>query len=98
VEPLLLDNALVMLEATHDPDASPHVLDVEEREWQGRQAYLLHEDWPTDRSGTEGGPAKALVVQGPDYWLYVLRVRTLGGEDIPPLLRQVWETFSFIED
>jgi hypothetical protein len=39
-----------------------------------------------------------LVVQGPDYWLYVLRVRTLGGEAIPPLLRQVWETFSFIED
>jgi hypothetical protein len=98
VEPLLLDNALVMLEATHDPDALPRVLDIEEREWQGQAAYLFHEDWPTDRPGADGGPAEALVVQGPDYWLYVLRVRTLGGEAIPPLLRQVWGTFSFVEE
>jgi hypothetical protein len=76
----------------------PHVLDIEEREWQDRVAVLFHEDWPTDRPGADGGPAEALVVQGSDYWLYVLRVRTLGGEAIPPLLRQVWETFSFVEE
>ncbi|MBE9471183.1 MAG: hypothetical protein IMY75_03615, partial [Chloroflexi bacterium] len=47
----------------------------------------------------EKRPAEALVVQGPDYWLYVLRVRAVGSESdvIPPLLRQVWETFAFVE-
>nr|HID15059.1 hypothetical protein [Anaerolineae bacterium] len=94
VEPLLLNNAVVMLEATCDPDAAPRVLDVEGTEWQGQTAFLFHEDWP----GAEGGPAEALVVQGPDYWLYVLRVRALGGEAIPPLLRQVWGTFAFVEE
>ena len=90
-EPLLLNNAVVMLETTHDPAAPPDVLGVEEREWQSQTAFLFHEEWP----GAEGGPAEALVVQGPDYWLYVLRVRALGGETIPVLLRQVWETFAF---
>jgi len=96
-EPLLLNNAVVMLETTHDPDQPPRVLDVEETEWRGQTAFLFHEDehkgedWPE----SEVGAAEALVVQGPDYWLYVLRVRTTGSETIPPLLRQVWETFTF---
>jgi hypothetical protein len=98
VEPLLLNNAVVILEATHDPDAPPRVLDVEETQWQGQTAFLFHEEWPGDRPGAEGGPAEALVVQGPGYWLYVLRVRTLGGEAIPPLFRQVRETFAFVEE
>jgi hypothetical protein len=93
-EPLLLSTAVVMLEATHDPDAPPSVLDVEEREWQGQTAFLFHEDWP----GADGGPAEALVVQGSDYWLHVLRVRARGSESVPPLLRQVWETFALVED
>jgi hypothetical protein len=94
VEPLMLDNAVVMLEATHDPDAPPGVRGVEEREWQGRVAYLFCEDWP----GADGGPAEALVVQDLDYLLYVLRVRTVGGTAISPLLRQVGETFSFVAE
>jgi hypothetical protein len=93
-EPLLLNNAVVMLEATYDPKDPPDVLDVEELEWQGQMAFLFREDW--SRMG--GGPAEAWVVQGPDHWLYVLRMRTLGDEDIPLLLRQVWETFTFIEE
>jgi len=92
VEPLLLNNAVVMLETTHDPDTPPRVLDVEETEWQGQTAFLFHEDWP----GAEGGPGEALVMQGPDYWLYALRVRAVGSDVIPPLLRQVWETFAFV--
>ncbi len=92
-EPLLLNNAVVMLEATHEMDA-PAVLDVEETEWQGQTAFLFREDWP----GTEGGPGEALVVQGPDYWLYVLRVRATGGETIPAISQQVWETFAFVEE
>jgi hypothetical protein len=91
-EPLLLNNAVVMLETTHEP---PRVLDVEETEWRGQTAFLFYEDEDEDWPESEVGAAEALVVQGPDYWLYVLRVRTTGSETIPPLLRQVWETFTF---
>jgi hypothetical protein len=98
VEPLLLNNAVVMLEATYDPEGPPEVLGVEETEWQGQTAFLFHEDWPEDLPGAKGGPAEALVAQGPNYHLYVLRVRALGSETIPPLLRQVWETFTFSEE
>lgn len=97
VEPLLLNNAVVMLETTYEPGMMPEVLDVEGTEWGGQTAFLFHEGWHEDRPGADGGPAKALVVQGPDYRLYVLRVRATGGETIPPLLRQVWETFAFVE-
>jgi len=92
-EPLLLSNAVVMLETTYGMDA-PTVLGVEETEWQGRKAFLFHEDWP----GARGGPAEALVVQGPDYRLYVSRVRATGSETIPLLLHRVWETFAFVEE
>ncbi|MEE8390944.1 MAG: hypothetical protein V3S14_09150, partial [Anaerolineae bacterium] len=93
-EPLLFNNAVMMLEATHDPDDLSTVLDVEETEWQGQTAFLFHEDWP----GADGGLAEALVIQGPDRWLYVLRIRTMDGKDIPLLLRQVQETFTFAEE
>ena len=83
-----------MLETTHDPGATPQVLDVEETEWAGQTAFLFHENW----GGADGGPAETLVVQGPDYRLYVLRVQATGSETIPPLLRQVWETFTFAEE
>jgi len=101
VEPLLLSNAIVMLEATRgpgelSPDARPTsaLSDVEETDWQGQTAFLFRESLP----GSEGGPVESLVVQGPDYWLYVLQVRALGGESIPPLLRQVGETLTFVEE
>jgi hypothetical protein len=93
-EPLLLNNAIVMLETTHDPDAPARVLDVEEIGWQDRVAFLFREHW----SGAEEVPAEALVAQGPDYRLYVLRVRAMGSESIPPLLRQVRDTFAFVVD
>jgi len=92
-EPLRLDNAIVMLETTHGLSAAPQVSSVEEIEFQGQTAFLFQEEWP----GASGGPAEALVVQGPDYHLYVLRVRVSGSEAIPSLLRQVWETFAFDE-
>lgn len=87
LEDLLLNNAVVMLEATYAPDAAPRVQSYEQADWQGRTAFLFHEEWPE-------GPAKAWVVQGGDFWLYVLRVRALAGPDIPLLTRQVGETFS----
>lgn len=93
IEPLLLNTAVVMAEATYGVDA-PSVTDVEETEWQGQTAFLFHEEWP----GADGGPGEALVVQGPDDWLYVLRVRAIGGKAIPSLLHQVWKTFTFVEE
>ena len=92
-EPLLLNNALVMLEATHNPDEPPDVLSAEETEWQGQTAFRFLEDW----SGVDGGPAEAIVMQGPDRWLYVLRMRATEGGSIPQILRQVEETFVLAE-
>ena len=94
LEPLLLSNAVVMLEATRGPGEFSPPPDVEETDWQGHTAFLFRESLP----GSEGGAAESLVVQGPDYWLYLLQMRALGGESIPPLLRQVRETFSFVAE
>jgi hypothetical protein len=89
-KPLRYSNAVSMVEATYGTDA-PAVSSSEELEWQGRTAFLFHEEWP----GEGGGPGKTLVVQGADFWLYAVRVRATGGETIPQLLEQVWETFAF---
>jgi len=97
-KPLALNNAVVMLEATHDPEQPPQVLGVEETEWQGYTAFLFREEWPADQAGAGGRPAEALVVQGPDYHLYVLRVRALEGQAIPALMRLVGETFALTEE
>ena len=96
-EPLLLNNAIVMLEATHDPENPPSVRDVEEAEWQGLVAFRFHEEWPVESPEGDGGRAETLVIQGPDYHLYTLRVRALGQETIPALLYQVRDTFTFAE-
>jgi len=94
VEQMTLDDAAVMLETTYEPGAAPQVSGHEEMDWQGQAAFLFEENWP----GDEGGPAEALVAQGFDYHLYVLRVRALGGETVSPLLHQVWETFTLGEE
>ena len=98
LNPLLFNTAVVMLDATHDVERPPQVMGVEEIEWQGQTAFLFQENWPEDEYGTPAGPAEAMVIQGPDYHLYVLRLRALGTETIPPLLRQVGQTFSFSEE
>jgi hypothetical protein len=93
IKPLLLNNAVVMAEAAYGVD-SPAVTSTEEITWQGQTGFLFHEEW----AGEGGGPGKTLVVQGPDYWLYIVRVRATGGEVIPPLLDQVWGTFAFVAE
>jgi hypothetical protein len=93
VEPLSLNTAIVMLEATYDPEAAPGVGDVQDTEWQGQIAFLFQERW----SEPGGGPGEALVIQGPDYRLYVLRLRAVGQSAIPSLLREVAATFTFVE-
>lgn len=83
-------NVLMMLEATHPPERPPRVLDWEEMEWNGQAAFRFREHWP----GEDGGQAEALVISGPDYRLLVLRIRATDGGEIPPLLRQIEETFK----
>lgn len=92
-EPLLINNAVVMLEATHNSRQPPRVSSVQTIDWRGRAAFLFREEWPAD-SASEREPAEVVVVQGTDYWLYALRVRAIGGQEIPALLRQVWRSFE----
>jgi hypothetical protein len=93
IKPLLLNNAAAMADATYGTD-NPTVLSIEATTWQGNTGFLFHEEWP----GEGGGPGKTLVVQRSDYWLFAVRVRATGGEVIPPLLDQVWETFAFVAE
>jgi hypothetical protein len=94
-EPLLLNNAVAMLEATFPDHNPPRVAGTRETSWQDHTAFLFREEWPHDKASPAPSPAEALVVQGDDYWLYVVRVQALNGESISPLLRQVWQTFTF---
>lgn len=93
-EALLLNNAVVMLEATHDPEAPPEVELVEETKWQGRTAFRFQEQWP----GSVGGPAAAWVIQDENYWLYALRARAVSVETIPALIEETATTFTFVEE
>ncbi len=95
-ERFFYDNALVMLEATYDPAYQVTVEEVEETTWgeDERLAFIFRESW---RAGTVVEPVESLVIQGPDYWLYVLRIRGLGGAEIPSLMRDVRDTFRFVE-
>ena len=98
-EALLLSNALVALEATYAADAGargrseavPVPVEFFETEWQGQPAFEFPEMWPDP----DGGPGRAWVIQGPDDWLYILRVRALGRETLPSLHVEVVGTFAF---
>lgn len=98
-EALLLSNALVALEATHAADgdargrleAVPTPVEFFETEWQGQPAFEFPETWPDP----DGGPGRAWVIQAPDDWLYILRVRALARETLPSLHVEVVNTFAF---
>jgi hypothetical protein len=87
-EDLLLNTAIVMLEASHEPTGSPDVMAATETTWDGMEAFRFQEAWPGAR------PSDAWVIRGPDDWLYVLRVRNVAGEEAPPLLYEVAHTFT----
>lgn len=89
-EPLQLQAALALLDATHDPDHPPAILTTEESSWQGYAAYRFIEEWP----GYHGGPAEAWVIQDDAHWLYVLRTRAIGEDDVPRLVQEVGATFA----
>jgi hypothetical protein len=90
-ENLLFSNAVTMLEATFPDSGSPVMVDIVESEWHGRVTFVANLIWPDSQ------PGMAWVVQDADYWLYILDIRTLDGEKIPPLIEEVASTFSFTE-
>jgi hypothetical protein len=96
-EALLLNNAIAMVEATYAADERyqswPTVSEVVETTWQGRPAFQFPEHWPEP----DGGEGQAWVIQGDDFWLYVLRVRTRNAAPPPSLHMQVARTFAFKE-
>jgi len=84
-KPLHLDTASMFLEATLPPNTAVERLAVEPVEWNTARGFRFSERWPQ-------GVAEALVVQGNDRWLYLLRLRA-AGEGLSPLLRQIQATF-----
>jgi hypothetical protein len=90
-EPLLWNNALALVESTHDPGVEIEITDHQETTWGEQPAFLFRERWGRD----DPLPAEALAVQGPDEWLYVLRVRAVAGTEIPMVMHQVRSTFAF---
>ncbi len=92
-EKLQFQNALVVLEATYDAyQPAVPVAYEDDLLWQDRPAIRFEETW-TSKSGEH--PGVAWVIQGPNRWLYVLRVRALEGPAIPWLVEQVSNSFRF---
>jgi hypothetical protein len=89
-EPLSLDTASVMLAASHPEDANVEILSLQTLEWGDLSGFRFVEDWFE-------GPAEALLVQGPDRWLYLVRVRALDDGEISPLLRDIQASFGLTE-
>lgn len=95
-EPLLLDNALVMAEALHDPAREISIEASEEMPWGEGEwtAFVFYELW---RSSGQSSPSETLVVQGPGFWLYALRIRAQTQGEIHSLCRDVRATLGFHE-
>lgn len=85
-EPLTEDTARVLLDATHPDDVDVGLVAAESVSWYGTEGFRFSERWPQ-------GPAETLVLQGSDRWLYALRIRSLDGPVIPPLLWDIQAGF-----
>ncbi len=86
-ESLRDDVALVMVEATYRGEAVPHLEVLGAADWHGLPAYRFRERWPDG-----DGVGQVWVIQGPDRWLHLLRVRAVGGPTLPPVVAMVGQT------
>jgi hypothetical protein len=95
-EPLRGDTARVLVEATYNPEYEIDITASEQIEWgkDERTAFLYNERW---KGETKTTPAEALVVQGPDYLLFALRIRARTQNQIHSLCQDVRGTFGFVE-
>jgi hypothetical protein len=99
-EALFSDNAIVLVEATHqeaDPQVEIRIEDSEEIVWGKDEstAFMFRERW---KGTSQSTPAETLVLQGPDYRLYALRIRAQERDEIHSLCQDVRATFGFVED
>jgi hypothetical protein len=99
-EPLLSDNARVLVEATYPTDSPQYEISLDEGEemtWGEEEwtTFLFRERWKGQNKST---PAETLVVQGPNYRLYALRIRAQNEDKIHPLCQDVRNTFRFVEE
>ena len=85
-ERLTQDTAQMLVDTTIPTEAPVELLAVEAVEWHDLAGFRFSERWPD-------GPAEALVVQGPDRWLVLLRVRALDGGPVPALLWDIQASF-----
>jgi hypothetical protein len=98
-EALLVDNALVMVEAIRPSGDPQYEITLEENEeivWGEDEwsSFLFRESW---RSSDKRTPAETLVVQGPNFRLYALRIRAQKQDQIHSLCRDVRASLSFTE-
>jgi hypothetical protein len=81
-ERLTLDTAQMLEEATFPPMGTVEVTSVEAVTRGKRPGFRFYERWPD-------GPAEALLLQSSSRYLYLLRVRVSGREELMPLLREI---------
>jgi hypothetical protein len=95
-EQLLVDNALVMAQALHEPGREISLEASEAISWGAGEwtAFVFYELW---RGTGQSSPAETLVVQGPGYWLYALRIRAQAQGEVHSLCRDVRATLDFQE-
>lgn len=86
-EPLTQDTAQMMVEATYPEDAAAEIEQIEPQERGEYTGFHFVERW-------REGPAEAVVLQGPDRWLYLVRVRGVNRIAIPPLLQDIQASFA----
>jgi hypothetical protein len=90
-EDLTPDTAQMVVEATLPARENVQIESLEAGENWGLPAVYFAEQWAD-------GAARSVVVQGPDRWLYLLRVRGLDGEPVPPLFEEIWNGFWVAEE
>jgi len=95
-QPLSDDNALVLAEAIYSAEHEIIVKQSQEVTWGDQEwtAFFFQELWQREEKET---PAETLVVQGPEYRLYALRVRAQNEGEIHSICRDVRATFGFAE-
>ena len=82
LEPLTLDTAQMLEEATLPIGETVEITAVEAVTRGKRPGFLFREQWID-------GPAEALLLQSSRWYLYLLRVRVSGRGELTPLLREI---------
>ncbi|RME37947.1 MAG: hypothetical protein D6793_03495, partial [Thermoflexia bacterium] len=83
---LTLDTAQMVVEATHPTTGGVEITATTAIPGKEPRGFQFSERWPD-------GSAEAILLQGADYRLYLLRAKTRGAADLSPLMQQIYRTF-----